>query len=176
MSGKRQIVLDTETTGFSHQRGHRIIEIGCVELIDRKRTGNNYHQYLNPEREIDVYAKKAHGIEREFLADKPLFSEIEQRLMGYLRGAELIIHNVPFDVGFLDAELARVSAKAFKIADVCSVHDTLPQAREMFKSGSNSLDALCQRFKIDNSHRKSHGALIDAELLTDVYLAMTGEL
>ncbi len=175
MGHKRQIVLDTETTGISHQHGHRIIEIGCVELIDRKRTGNNYHQYMNPERAIDADAQKAHGIDLEFLSHQPLFSEITPGLVDYLRGAELIIHNAPFDVGFLDAELARVGAKAVKIFAVCSVHDTLSQARKMFKNESNHLDALCQRFKIDNSRRKFHGALIDAELLADVYLAMTGE-
>lgn len=171
---QRQIVLDTETTGLEHRQGHRIIEIGCVELINRKLTGNNYHQYLNPGREIDQGAMEVHGITNEFLVDKPFFSDIEQEMMNYLRGAELIIHNAAFDVGFLDAELERVGPQTPKIGQVCGVHDTLLQARKMFPGQRNDLDSLCRRFDINNSHRELHGALLDAEILADVYLAMTG--
>lgn len=171
---ERQIVLDTETTGLEHRQGHRIIEIGCVELINRKLTGNNYHQYLNPDREIDQGAMEVHGITNEFLIDKPFFLDVEKGMMDYLRGAELIIHNAAFDVGFLDAELERVDPQAPKIADVCGVHDTLLQARKMFPGQRNDLDSLCRRFDINNSHRELHGALLDAEILADVYLAMTG--
>ncbi len=171
---QRQIVLDTETTGLEHRQGHRIIEIGCVELINRKLTGNNYHQYINPDREIDQGAMEVHGISNEFLADKPYFSDIGQAMMDYLRGAELIIHNAAFDVGFLDSELDRFDPQAAKISDVCGVHDTLLQARKMFPGQRNDLDSLCRRFEINNSHRELHGALLDAEILADVYLAMTG--
>ena len=171
---ERQIVLDTETTGLEHRQGHRIIEIGCVELINRKLTGNNYHQYVNPDREIDQGAMEVHGITNEFLIDKPFFSDIGTGMMDYLRGAELIIHNAAFDVGFLDAELERIDPQAPKIADVCGVHDTLLQARKMFPGQRNDLDSLCRRFDINNSHRELHGALLDAEILADVYLMMTG--
>jgi len=171
---QRQIVLDTETTGLEHRQGHRIIEIGCVELINRKLTGNNYHVYLNPEREIDQGAIEVHGITNEFLADKPLFIDIYQAMMDYLKGAELVIHNAAFDVGFLDAELEKVDAPVDKINDVCAVHDTLIQARKMFPGQRNDLDSLCRRYEINNSHRELHGALLDAEILADVYLAMTG--
>lgn len=171
---ERQIVLDTETTGLEHRQGHRIIEIGCVELINRKLTGNNYHIYLNPQREIDQGAMEVHGITNEFLADKPFFADIYQGMMDYLKGAELVIHNAAFDVGFLDAELAKIATPTDKINDVCGVHDTLLQARKMFPGQRNTLDALCQRFDINNSHRELHGALLDAEILADVYLAMTG--
>jgi len=171
---ERQIVLDTETTGLEHRQGHRIIEIGCVELINRKLTGNNYHQYVNPDREIDQGAMEVHGITPEFLADKPFFVDVGPAMMDYLRGAELIIHNAAFDVGFLDAELERLDPNAQKIADVCGVHDTLLQARKMFPGQRNDLDSLCRRFEINNSHRELHGALLDAEILADVYLAMTG--
>ena len=175
----RQIVLDTETTGLEHRQGHRIIEIGCVELINRKLTGNNYHQYLNPEREIDQGAMEVHGITNEFLADKPLFFDISKELIAYLTGAELIIHNAAFDVGFLDAELARITQSAadgasHQISDICTVHDTLLQARKMFPGQRNDLDSLCKRYDINNSHRDLHGALLDAEILADVFLFMTG--
>ena len=171
---QRQIVLDTETTGLEHRQGHRIIEIGCVELINRKLTGNNFHQYLNPNREIDQGAMEVHGITNEFLTDKPLFADISQGMMDYLRGAELIIHNAAFDVGFLDAELERLDPQTAKIADVYGVHDTLLQARKMFPGQRNDLNSLCRRFDINNSHRELHGALLDAEILADVYLFLSG--
>lgn len=171
---ERQIVLDTETTGLEHRQGHRIIEIGCVELINRKLTGNNYHVYLNPQREIDQGAIEVHGITNEFLADKPLFEDVYLKMMEYLTGAELVIHNAAFDVGFLDAELTRVADESQRIYKVCGVHDTLLQARKMFPGQRNDLDSLCRRFEINNSHRELHGALLDAEILADVYLAMTG--
>lgn len=171
---ERQIVLDTETTGLEHRQGHRIIEIGCVELINRKLTGNNYHVYLNPQREIDQGAMEVHGITNEFLADKPVFQDIYQTMMDYLIGAELIIHNAAFDVGFLDSELEKVAPELAKINSVCGVHDTLLQARKMFPGQRNDLDSLCRRYEINNSHRELHGALLDAEILADVYLFMTG--
>ncbi len=171
---ERQVVLDTETTGLEHRQGHRIIEIGCVELINRKLTGNNYHVYLNPDREIDQGAIEVHGITNEFLADKPSFVDVYEGMMTYLSGAELIIHNAAFDVGFLDAELERISGYATRIKTVCGVHDTLIQARKMFPGQRNDLDSLCRRYEINNSHRELHGALLDAEILADVYLAMTG--
>jgi DNA polymerase-3 subunit epsilon len=170
----RQIVLDTETTGLEHRQGHRIIEIGCVELINRKLTGNNYQVYLNPEREIDQGAIEIHGISNEFLQDKPLFIDIYTKLLSYLDGTELIIHNAAFDVGFLDAELAKLTTPVPQIKDICSVHDTLLQARKMFPGQRNDLDSLCKRYEINNSHRELHGALLDAEILADVYLMMTG--
>ncbi|MCG6870810.1 MAG: DNA polymerase III subunit epsilon [Gammaproteobacteria bacterium] len=171
----RQIVLDTETTGLEPEQGHRIIEIGCVELLNRKPTGNTYHQYLNPQREIDEGALEVHGITVEFLKDKPGFADIAADLMAYLSGAELVIHNAPFDVGFLDHELARLEESgATRIADHCRVVDTLVMAREMHPGQNNSLDALCRRYFIDNTQRTLHGALLDAEILADVYLAMTG--
>ena len=170
----RQIVLDTETTGLEHRQGHRIIEIGCVELINRKLTGNNFHVYLNPDREIDQGAIEVHGITNEFLADKPRFADVYAQMMDYLSGSELIIHNAAFDVGFLDAELEKISGYTTKINDVCGVHDTLIQARKMFPGQRNDLDSLCRRYEINNSHRELHGALLDAEILADVYLIMTG--
>ncbi|MFT5571466.1 MAG: DNA polymerase-3 subunit epsilon [Cryomorphaceae bacterium] len=171
---ERQIVLDTETTGLEHRQGHRIIEIGCVELINRKLTGNNYHVYLNPQRDIDQGAIEVHGITNEFLIDKAFFNDVYVKMMEYLTGAELIIHNAAFDVGFLDSELERVAPQHPKIYDVCGVHDTLLQARKMFPGQRNDLDSLCRRFEINNAHRELHGALLDAEILADVYLAMTG--
>ncbi|MCL4129808.1 UNVERIFIED_CONTAM: hypothetical protein GTU68_048923 [Idotea baltica] len=171
---KRQIVLDTETTGLEHRQGHRIIEIGCVEVISRKLTGNNYHIYLNPEREIDQGAIEVHGITNEFLQDKPLFADVYETLLEYLNGAELVIHNAPFDIGFLNAELEKISATTPAMTEICSVHDTLKQARKMFPGQRNDLDSLCRRYEIDNSHRELHGALLDAEILADVYLLMTG--
>ena len=171
----RQIVLDTETTGLEPEQGHRIIEIGCIELIERRLTGNNFHQYLQPDREIDAGAVAVHGITNEQLRDQPRFADVADDLVNYLRGAELIIHNAPFDVGFLDSELAGLGTHAsLTIAELCSVTDTLVMARRMHPGQRNSLDALCTRYEIDNSRREKHGALLDAEILADVYLAMTG--
>lgn len=169
----RQIVLDTETTGLEPEQGHRIIEIGCVELLERRLSGNNFHVYLQPDREIDAAAVEVHGITNEFLADKPRFADIAEDLTAYLKGAELVIHNAPFDVGFLDAELARVDGFG-STSDYSSVLDTLVMARKAHPGQRNSLDALCGRYDVDNSRRDKHGALLDAEILADVYLAMTG--
>jgi len=170
----RQIVLDTETTGLEPEQGHRIIEIGCVELIDRRPSGRNFHQYLQPDREIDARAVEVHGITNAFLADKPRFADIAADLLDYLRDAELIIHNAPFDTGFLNAELSRLGAEPARLEACCTVIDTLVLARRLHPGQRNSLDALCTRYRIDNSHREKHGALLDAEILADVYLAMTG--
>ena len=170
----RQIVLDTETTGLEYRQGHRIIEIGCVELINRRLTGNNFHVYLNPQRDIDQGAIEVHGITNEFLQDKPYFQEIGDALLKYLSGAELVIHNAAFDVGFLNAEYQLLEQEVPPIADVCGIHDTLLQARKMFPGQRNDLDSLCRRYEINNSHRELHGALLDAEILADVYLMMTG--
>lgn len=170
----RQVVLDTETTGLEPQQGHRIIEIGCVELIDRRHTGNRYHQYINPERDIEEGAVEVHGIASEDLADKPLFSSIASEFVAFIRDSELIIHNAPFDVGFIDAELERLGADWGRTADHCRVRDSLTLARERHPGQRNSLDALCRRYGVDNSGRDLHGALLDAELLADVYLLMTG--
>lgn len=169
----RQIVLDTETTGLEPEQGHRIIEIGCVELVDRRLTGNNFHQFLQPDREIDAGAIEVHGITNEFLADKPKFCDVVTDFIEYVRGAELIIHNAPFDVGFLDHEL-RLMENPQRIDALCAVTDTLIMAKKMHPGQRNSLDALCRRYDIDNSHRELHGALLDAEILADVYLMMTG--
>jgi DNA polymerase-3 subunit epsilon len=169
----RQIILDTETTGIGPEQGHRVIEIGCVELIERKLTGRHYHVYLNPQREVDEGAFRVHGISSEFLKDKPLFSEVFSEFLQFIGGAELIIHNAPFDVGFLNSELKHAQWKK-KLADYCSVLDTLVLAREKHPGQRNSLDALCKRYDIDNSNRQLHGALLDAEILAYVYLAMTG--
>lgn len=171
---ERQIVLDTETTGLEPELGHRIIEIGCVELVDRRYTRNNFHYYLDPEREIDAAAIEVHGITNEFLADKPKFAEIWEQLARYLDGAELIIHNAAFDVGFLDHEFARAGADHVRVGQWCRVTDSLQMARRLHPGQKNSLDALCKRYAIDNSQRTLHGALLDAEILADVYLAMTG--
>lgn len=170
----RQIVLDTETTGLEPRLGHRIIEIGCVEVVNRKLTGNNFHMYLNPEREIDQGAIEVHGISNEFLNDKALFADIYEQFVSYVKGAQLIIHNAAFDVGFLDAELQRITEPTPAIAEICTVHDTLLQARKMFPGQRNDLDSLCRRYEINNSHRELHGALLDAEILADVYLLMSG--
>ena len=170
----RQIVLDTETTGLEPELGHRIIEIGCVELVNRRATGRTFHRYLNPEREIDDAALAVHGISRTDLDGQPRFAEIHEELLAFLAEAELVIHNAEFDVAFLDAELARVSGEARRVASVCQVLDTLALAREMHPGQRNSLDALCKRYEVDNSHRELHGALLDARILADVYLAMTG--
>ncbi len=169
----RQVVLDTETTGLSVDEGHRIIEVGCVEMKDRKPTGNNFWRYMNPGREIDAGAVAVHGITNAFLADKPLFHEIAQALLDYLRGAELIIHNASFDVGFLNRELQRCGID-IPLAEVCTITDTVSMARRMNPGQKASLDALCKRYGIDNTNRKFHGALLDAQLLAEVYLAMTG--
>ena len=171
----RQIVLDTETTGLDPKSGHRIIEIGCVELINRKLTGKHYHQYINPEREVDDGAIEVHGITNEFLADKPIFSQIADDFMTFCDGAELVIHNAPFDVGFIDAELRRLGSPRWQaVASHCGVLDTLTLAREKHPGQKNNLDALCKRYFVDNSQRDLHGALLDAEILADVYLLMTG--
>jgi DNA polymerase-3 subunit epsilon len=169
----RQIILDTETTGLEPAEGHRIIEIGCVELVDRRLSGNHFHQYINPEREIEDGALEVHGISREFLLDKPVFADIVAEFLEFVEGAELIIHNAPFDLGFLDAELSLLQ-RADRMADHVSVLDTLELARDLHPGQRNSLDALCKRYEVDNSSRSLHGALLDAEILADVYLAMTG--
>ena len=170
----RQIVLDTETTGMDYNDGHRIIEIGCVELVSRRLTGNDLHMYIHPDREIDQGAIEVHGITLESLEDKPRFEEIAEELAVYLADAELIIHNAPFDLGFLNHELGRVNADHVKLEQATSVIDTLVDARQRFPGQRNSLDALCKRLEIDNSNRELHGALLDAQLLADVYLRMTG--
>lgn len=169
----RQVVLDTETTGLEHRDGHRIIEIGCVEMIERRLTGRNYHVYLNPEREIEEGAIKIHGITNEFLSDKPRFVDIAEEFMEFIRESELLIHNASFDVGFLDAELARMESD-IRVESLSRVLDTLALARELHPGQRASLDALCKRYEVDNSNRDLHGALLDAELLAEVYLAMTG--
>jgi len=170
----KQIVLDTETTGLEPTQGHRIIEIGCVELKNRRKTENIYHQYLNPERDIEDGAFEVHGISSELLADKPLFRDIVQDFMDFIRGNELIIHNAPFDVGFINAELQMLGPEWGRLEDHCQITDTLIMARELHPGQKNSLDALCKRYQIDNSQRDHHGALLDAQILLDVYLAMTG--
>ena len=170
----RQIVLDTETTGLEPTQGHRIIEIGCVELVNRRKTQNHFHVYLNPDREIEDGAFDVHGISNEFLADKPHFADVAQELIDFIRDSELVIHNAPFDVGFLDAELKKLGKNWGKVNDYCQVVDTLLIAREKHPGQKNNLDALCKRYEIDNSKRDLHGALLDAQILLDVYLAMTG--
>ena len=170
----RQIVLDTETTGLEPAAGHRVIEIGCIELVDRKATGNRFHVYLNPEREIDAGAAEVHGLSTDFLADKPRFAAVAGDLLDFLKGAELVIHNAPFDVGFLNHELRLLGEDLGDIGQYCTVLDTLVLAKKKHPGQRNNLDALCKRYGIDNSHRELHGALLDAEILADVYLAMTG--
>ena len=168
----RQIVLDTETTGLNPRTGDRVIEVGCVEIFNRKLTGNNYHCYINPERESDEGALAVHGLTTEFLSDKPQFHEIAHELRDFIQGAQVIIHNAPFDLGFLNAEFTRMGLPPF--VQYCDgVIDTLVQAKELHPGKRNSLDALCDRYDISNAHRKLHGALLDSELLADVYLAMT---
>lgn len=171
---KRQIVLDTETTGLLTSDGNRIIEIGCIELINRQRSYQDLHFYINPKREMEAGALAVHGITLESLADKPVFSDIMEELMHYLQGAELIIHNAVFDIGFLDYELKLAGSKYPPITQYCSILDTLEYARKKHAGQRNSLDALCKRYSVDNTNRKLHGALLDAELLAEVYLAMTG--
>jgi DNA polymerase III subunit epsilon len=169
----RQVVLDTETTGLEVEQRHRIIEIGCVELFNRRLTGRKYHQYLNPERDIDAGAQQVHGLTREKLAREPTFLQVHPEFLEFIRDAELIIHNAPFDIAFLNAELARIEL-AHKVDELCRVLDTLALARQMHPGQRNSLDALCKRYSVDNSHREYHGALLDARILAEVYLAMTG--
>lgn len=169
----RQIVLDTETTGIDPNDGHRIIEIGCVEVMERELTGRNYHVYINPEREVDAEAITVHGITNEFLADKPKFAEIADEFFEFINGAELVIHNAAFDVGFMDSEFARLKSKR-RTADHCGIVDSLAIARAKHPGQKNSLDALCKRYGVDNSNRELHGALLDAEILADVYLLLTG--
>jgi DNA polymerase-3 subunit epsilon len=170
----RQIVLDTETTGLEVGKGHRIIEIGCIELTERRPTGRRFHRYLNPQRSVDEGARAVHGISDEFLADKPRFAEVAVEFLEFIAGTELVIHNAAFDVAFLDAELALADPALGRLADHASVLDTLALAREKYPGQRISLDALCKRLNIDNRHRELHGALLDAQLLADVYLAMTG--
>jgi len=172
--GQRLVVLDTETTGLSPREGHRIIEIGCVELIDRRLTGNTFHVYINPDRLIDDEAIEVHGISNEFLQDKPHFKDIVDDYLNFTQGAELIIHNAPFDVGFLNYELSLLETIETTVETHSTVFDTLVFAKKKYPGARASLDALCKRFGIDNSHRELHGALLDAEILADVYLAMTG--
>lgn len=168
------IVLDTETTGLDPASGHRIIEIGCVEIVDRRVTGKTWHQYLNPDRQIDAGAIAVHGIRNEDLVDQPRFPDIADAFLEFVVGAELVIHNAPFDVGFLEHELKRMSHKRQRLEDLCKVTDSLKLAREQHPGQRNSLDALCKRYQVDNSGRDLHGALLDARLLGDVYLLMTG--
>ncbi len=170
----RQVILDTETTGLEPKQGHRIIEIGCVEIINRRKTDQVFHQYLNPQREIEDGAFDVHGLSNEFLADKPLFADIAQDLIDFIRDSEVIIHNAPFDLAFINTELKQLGPQWGQMENYCRVLDTLPMAREMHPGQKNSLDALCGRYSIDNSQRELHGALLDAQILLDVYLAMTG--
>lgn len=171
---KRQIILDTETTGINPKDGHRIIEIGCVELINRRFTGNNFHVYINPERIIDAEAVAVHGITNERLKHEPKFRDIAKSFYDYIHGAELVIHNAAFDVGFIDHEFAMLHPQLPPVANYCAILDTLLMARELHPGQKNNLDALCRRYDINNSHRTLHGALLDAEILADVYLLMTG--
>lgn len=171
----RQIVLDTETTGLDPAAGHRVIEIGGVEIVNRRLTGRHIHFYLQPDRTIDPEAQRVHGISSEFLADKPRFADVAEQLIEFIHAAELIIHNAPFDVGFLDHELRRWGGVDKPVSELCGILDTLELARRRHPGQRNSLDALCKRYNIDNSRRELHGALLDAEILADVYLAMTRE-
>jgi DNA polymerase-3 subunit epsilon len=173
----RQVVLDTETTGLEVEQQHRVIEIGCVELLNRRLTGRRFHRYLNPERDIDEGAQAVHGLSREQLSKEPTFAQIHAEFLEFVQGAELVIHNAPFDVAFLDAEFGRLGAAAaapLRVTELCRVLDTLALARQMHPGQRNSLDALCKRYSVDNSHREYHGALLDARILAEVYLAMTG--
>jgi len=171
----RQIVLDTETTGLEMVQGHRVIEVGCVELVNRRLSGSHFHYYLNPDREVDPGALEVHGITAEFLLDKPRFEDVAAEFLEFIRDAELIIHNAEFDVGFLSRELQLADAGYGPLEDYCeTVLDTLAMARKLHPGQRNSLDALCKRYQVDNAHRELHGALLDAEILADVYLAMTG--
>lgn len=169
----RQIVLDTETTGLSWEKGNRVVEIGCVELLERRLTRRHFHKYLNPERDMEAGAQEVTGLTLDFLSDKPRFVEVVDEFLEFIRGAELIIHNAAFDVGFLDYELSLLGAHYGRIHDHCGVIDTLAMARERFPGQRNSLDALCKRLGVNNAHRKLHGALLDAEILAEVYLELT---
>ena len=169
----RQVVLDTETTGLDPQQGHRVIEIGCVEIQNRRLTGRHFHQYLNPDREIDEAAIEVHGITSQFLADKPRFGQVEANFLEFVSGAELVIHNAPFDIGFLDHELKLSNSGQGKMANFCAILDSLLLARDKHPGQRNNLDALCKRYGVDNTQRDLHGALLDAEILADVYLLMT---
>lgn len=171
---KRQIILDTETTGINPQEGHRIVEIGCVEMFNRRLTGHNYHVYLNPDRFMDQEVINIHGITNEFVADKPRFRDIAAEFFDYIQGAELVIHNAAFDIGFINHEFALLNPPRPKVDTICTVLDTLAMARDLHPGQKNNLDALCRRYDVINSHRTFHGALLDAEILADVYLAMTG--
>lgn len=170
----RQIILDTETTGLSVEEGHRLIEIGCIEMVNRRLTGNHFHYYINPGRPIEAEATAVHGITNDFLADKPVFATIAKELVEFISGSELIIHNAPFDLSFLNYELSALGQGFKLITHYCRVLDTLPMARQMHVGQRNSLDALCKRYGVDNTKREWHGALLDAQLLAEVYLAMTG--
>jgi DNA polymerase-3 subunit epsilon len=172
----RQIIFDTETTGLEPEQGHRIIEIGAIEIVNRRRTGRQFHRYLCPDREVDAGALQVHGLTNEFLSNQPRFADIARELRDFIAQSELIIHNAPFDVAFLDAELKRLPGEdgGVRVVDLCSVLDTLAMARQLHPGQRNSLDALCKRYSVDNSHRDLHGALLDADLLLEVYLAMTG--
>jgi DNA polymerase-3 subunit epsilon len=170
----RIVVLDTETTGLNPQEGHRIIEIGCVELVKRRLTGKRFHAYINPDRLIDDGAIAVHGITNQFLDDKPRFGQVVNDFIAFISGAELVIHNAPFDVGFINHELLRLKNQPGAVTDLCEVFDTLAYARKKHPGQRNSLDALCKRYCIDNSHRDLHGALLDAQILADVFLLMTG--
>ena len=170
---ERQIVLDTETTGLDPAQGHRVIEIGCIELLNRRLTRRQFHVYLQPDRAIDADAIRVHGLTQEFLASQPRFPDVADEFLHFVRGAELIIHNAPFDLGFLNQELRRCGRGQMVLEQICTVEDTLLMARQRHPGQRNSLDALCKRYNIDNSQRTLHGALLDAEILADVYLAMT---
>jgi DNA polymerase III subunit epsilon len=169
----RQIVLDTETTGLSWEKNNRVVEIGCVELVARQRSDRRFQRYLNPERDMEPGAQEVTGLSREFLSDKDLFADVVEEFLAFIRGAELIIHNASFDIGFLNYELSRLGPEYGRIEDIATVTDTLAMARERYPGQRNSLDALCKRLEVNNSHRSLHGALLDAELLCEVYLAMT---
>ncbi len=170
----RQIVLDTETTGLSPEQGHRIIEVGCLELINRKITGNNFHIYINPQRPVDAGAEAIHGLTTEFLSDKPIFSAVAKDFIEFIKGAELIIHNAPFDVGFINYEFKLLGKSFPPVREYCTIIDTLALARSKHPGMHNNLDALCKRYNVDNSNRDLHGALLDAQLLAQIYLLMTG--
>ena len=169
----RQVILDTETTGFEHQDGHRIIEVGCIELNDRQPTGRTFHEYINPDRDVPQASVEIHGLTNEFLEDKPRFADIAESLIEFIRGSELVMHNASFDVGHLNAEFARLDG-GIRTEDITEILDTLKLAQSLHPGQRNSLDALCKRYEVDNSNRTLHGALLDAELLADVYLLMTG--
>lgn len=169
----RQVVLDTETTGLSWEKGNRVVEIGCIELVERRPTGRTFHRYLNPDRDFEPGAQEVTGLTREFLADKPRFAEVVEEFLAFVDGAELVIHNAAFDLGFLDNELALCDARHGSLRGRCGVEDSLLMARQRFPGQRNSLDALCRRLGVDNSHRQLHGALLDAQLLAEVYLALT---